>query len=125
MLIRALLLAGVVLGMMVAFRVWRRPPRLPRLDLDELGVEGAAIVQFTTPWCGPCKAAAPQLRRVAQEHGLAYAEIDVADRPEIARRYGIRRVPTIAVATRAGRVLATWTELPHAGALLDAARAAA
>lgn len=125
MIVRALLVAGVVVAVAALLRVWRRPPVLGRLDLSALAIEGPVIVQFTTPSCGPCKVAAPQLRRMAEAAGLAYAEIDVAARPEVARRYGIRRVPTIAVARANGRVLGTWTALPENGGIGEAARHAA
>ena len=122
---RALIVAGAFIVIALVVRLWRRPPRLARLDLRYLAIRGPAIVQFTTPWCGPCKTAAPHLRRAAGAAGLAYAEIDVADRPDIARRYHIRRVPTIAVAGANGRVLGTWTALPPNGEIGDAARLAA
>ena len=52
--------------------------------------------------------------------------MDVGERPEVARRYGIRTVPTIVVAERTGRVLGKWTALPADGEIgRAAARAAA
>lgn len=57
------------------------------------------LVDFGGRWCGPCKALAPIVERIAAENGgkLKVVAVDVDDSPEIARRYGIRGVPTVAV----------------------------
>jgi thiol-disulfide isomerase/thioredoxin len=122
--------ALAVLGLLVVvLRLWRRPPRrlarADRLDLAVLGVRGPAIVQFTTPSCAPCRAAAPHLERAAREAEVAYAQVDVVERPEVARAFGIRTVPTIAVAAGDGRVHGVWTALPANGEIARAAREAA
>ena len=115
---RVLIAVGVILLAFFAYALWTRPPRrLTRLDPGLLGLAGPAIVQFSTPSCGPCRSARPHLERAAQRAGMAFVQVDVAARPEVARRYGIRRVPTIAVAERTGRVLRAWTGLPHQGEL--------
>lgn len=125
MLIRAALLALVLLVLLGGYRLWRRPPgRLARLDLADVGVEGPAIVQFTSTACAPCKTAAPVLADAAREAGLRFAQVDVGERPDVAGRYGIRTVPTIVVARRAGDVVAAWTSLPDRDALHRTARTA-
>jgi thiol-disulfide isomerase/thioredoxin len=125
-LLRLLLLATVVATLHVGWVLWRRPPgRLRKLDLPGLGVWGPAVVQFTTPTCGPCKAAAPRLAKAADRAGVRFTEVDVSERPEVARRYGIRTVPTIVVAGQEGEVVGTWTALPGDGALEEAVRRAA
>lgn len=128
MLLRAALAVLVLLVVIAAYRLWKLPPRrlrrLRSLDLRELGVTGPAIVQFSTRACSPCRAAAPRLRATAEEAAVGYAQVDVGVRPEVARRYGIRTVPTIAVVARGGSILGVWTSLPQNGELLDAARRA-
>ena len=105
---------------------WRRPPaRLRRLDLGALGLGGPAIVQFTSPTCGPCKAAAPRLADAAGRAGMEFAQVDVTERPDVSRRYGIRSLPTIVVAGQSGAVVSSWTALPGDGALDEAVRRAA
>jgi thiol-disulfide isomerase/thioredoxin len=116
--IRLLLALGVVAAAFLAYALWTRPPRrLSRLDLASLGLGGPAIVQFSTRSCGPCRTARPHLERAAARMGLAFLQVDVGERPEVARRYGIRRVPTIAVAGPTGRVLRVWSGLPGQGEL--------
>ncbi len=117
-----LLIALVVVG--AGFGAWRllkRPPTVPRLDLADLGIPGPAIVQFTTPYCSPCKTNAPVLERFAREADVPYAQVDLGARPELAGRYGIRTVPTIVVADGGGAVVGTWTELPANGEIRQAA----
>jgi thiol-disulfide isomerase/thioredoxin len=117
-----LLIALVVVGAgFGAWRLWKRAPKVPRLDLADLGVPGPAIVQFTTPYCSPCKTNAPVLQRFAREADVPYAQVDLGARPELAGRYGIRTVPTIVVAGAGGEVVGTWTELPANGEIRDAA----
>lgn len=113
MLVRALIAVAAVAAAYGLYRWWARPPRWRgRLDLPWLGVPGPAVILFSTPTCGPCKAVAPALREAAGRNGVAYAEVDVAGRPEVAGRYRIRTVPTVAVAAEGGEVLGVWTRTP-------------
>ena len=109
----------------VAYWLWRRPPRrLGRSTLASLGIREPAIVQFSTPDCSPCQKAEPRLREAADRSQVPYRRIDVGDRPDVARQYGIRTVPTIVVTGRGGRVVDVWTTLPEDGQITDAARRA-
>lgn len=121
MLLRLLIAVGSVSVLFVAWRLWKRAPRVRRLDLVDLGVSGPAIVQFTTPYCAPCKTNLPVLERFASEAQVPLAQIDLGERPELAGRYGIRTVPTIVVTARDGTVVGTWTSLPANGEIRDAA----
>ena len=113
MLTRALVLALLLGALAASWAIWRRPPRrLTAPGLTGLGVSDLAVVQFTSPSCGPCRAAAPHLRRAAEAEGIPYVQFDLAERPDLASTYGIRSVPTVAVAGRGGRVVAVWTSLP-------------
>ncbi|MGH2710556.1 MAG: thioredoxin family protein [Actinomycetota bacterium] len=109
---RLLLAAGMFALVGGAVLLWRRPPRrLGTSSLASIGIREAAIVQFTTASCGPCKVAAPHLRDAAERAAIPYHQVDVGERPDVARDYGIRRVPTIAVTGSGGRVLGVWTGL--------------
>jgi thioredoxin 1 len=123
---RLAILASLSAALYLAWRLWRLPSaRLRRLDLRTLGVAGPAVLQFTTTSCAPCKAAAPRLADAADRAGVTFAQVDVGERPEVARQYGIRSVPTIVVADAKGEVLGAWTALPHDGDVEDVARRAA
>jgi thiol-disulfide isomerase/thioredoxin len=124
-MIERVLIAAAVFALVGGMAlVWRRPPRrLGTSTLSSIGIRDAAIVQFTTATCAPCKVAAPHLRAAAERAAIPYHQIDVGERPDVARSYGIRRVPTIAVTGPGGKVLGVWTAL--SGEISEAALSAA
>jgi len=125
MLLRLAIVVLAVAAAYGAMALWRKPShKLGRLDLPDLGVDGPAIVQFSTPFCAPCKAAKPHLIDAAGRADVSYAQIDLEQRPDVGERYGIRSVPTIVVADRSGQVLGKWTKLPANGEIRKAAELA-
>jgi thiol-disulfide isomerase/thioredoxin len=124
--LRLILAAAILVALGLALVAWRRPPRRLRAGgLSAVGVRGPAVVEFVTASCAPCRAVAPRLREAAADAGVAFAQIDVGVRPEVARAYGIRTVPTVAVTGSGGRVLEVWTGVPADGEVARAARRAA
>jgi putative thioredoxin len=57
------------------------------------------VVDFWAAWCGPCRMVAPILERLAAEYaGSAdFVKVDTDAEPEIAARYGVRSLPTLAL----------------------------
>ncbi|WP_144750596.1 TlpA family protein disulfide reductase [Curtobacterium pusillum] len=56
----------------------------------------ATLVQFSTPTCARCPATRRQLDAVADTTpGVTRIEIDLADRPELARRFDVMQTPTV------------------------------
>lgn len=55
------------------------------------------IVDFWAPWCGPCKAVAPMLDKIAAEQAgkLVVAKVNTDDNPEWAMKYGVQGIPTM------------------------------
>jgi thioredoxin 1 len=57
------------------------------------------LLDFGAVWCQPCKALAPIVEKLADENlgKFKVGKIDIDDSPEIAKKYGIRGVPTVIV----------------------------
>lgn len=54
------------------------------------------LVDFSATWCGPCKALAPTLDKVAAEYAgkLAVYKIDIDSAQETTSDFGVQSVPT-------------------------------
>ncbi len=57
------------------------------------------LVDFWATWCGPCRAFAPTLDKLAAESNGEFkvAKVDVDENEEIAAKYGIQSIPTVIV----------------------------
>jgi thioredoxin 1 len=68
-------------------------------DEEVLASGTAVLVDFTATWCGPCKQLAPIVEKLADETVGKYkvAKVDIDDCPGIARKFGIKSVPTVMV----------------------------
>lgn len=61
-----------------------------------LATNRKVMVKLSAPWCGPCKALAPIVDKIAEERAdTRVVMVDVEGSPEIASEYGITSVPTI------------------------------
>ena len=69
--------------------------------------KGLTVVDFWAPWCAPCRAMAPQLERAARlRPQYRFAKVNVDEHPELAGRFGVRSIPTLAV-IRDGKLMGT------------------
>jgi thiol-disulfide isomerase/thioredoxin len=90
--------------------------RLRRLTEDQLGqVLGtrATLLQFSSSFCSPCRAARRVLADLAAHTaGVVHIEIDVADRVDLVRLLDIRRTPTVLLLGPDGDVARRATGVP-------------
>jgi len=57
------------------------------------------VVDFWAPWCGPCKAVAPELVKVAASNAGRFliAKVNTDALPMLGQRYSVQSIPTLAV----------------------------
>ena len=65
-------------------------------DTNVLKAKRPVLVDFWAPWCGPCRAVAPVLDKLAEAHdGVSVVKVNVDHNPQLAARYGVRSIPTV------------------------------
>ena len=78
------------------------------------------LLQLSSPICTPCRQTAVQLTELAARPGIRHVEVDIAERPEIARTLEVMRTPTTVAFARDGRELLRVSGVPRRQELLDA-----
>lgn len=60
---------------------------------------GAAVVDFSATWCGPCKMMAPVLEQLSEEFEgkIKFYNVDVDENQELAEQYGITSIPALLI----------------------------
>lgn len=63
----------------------------------KVNAEGLVLVDFSAPWCGPCRRMEPELEAAATELAgqATFLKINVDEAPEIASKYGVQGIPNL------------------------------
>ena len=107
LLVVAIVLVVVILLAAVALRRRRPAGAVPpaRVEPAEFGLEGTGrlgVIGFSSPSCVSCQ----RWERGLHEAGVPWAKVDVRERAELARRYGVSATPLVlAVELPGGRVV--------------------
>ena len=82
------------------------------------------VVQFSTAFCGPCRATRLRLQQLQKTRpGLAYVDVDAESHLEEVRDLDVRRTPTLFYLDRDGRLVGRSSGAPRPEeltALIDA-----
>ena len=74
-------------------------PKLNEVNFDFEVIQSPlpVMVDFTAPWCGPCKMLDPVVAQLADEWKgrVKVVKLDVDDNPNLTTQYGIMGVPTL------------------------------
>ncbi len=57
------------------------------------------VVDYSAPWCGPCRMVAPELQKVAMRQAgrILVVKVNTEALPELGRRFGVQSIPMLAV----------------------------
>ena len=69
-----------------------------RRDVVEPSMSKLVVIDFWAEWCGPCKALAPVIEKVAADYadkGVVLAKVDVDANQFIAAQFQVRSIPTV------------------------------
>ena len=90
-------------------------------ELEKAKMSGLALVDFSAPWCAPCRLQDPIIRRLADEfEGKAcIGAVNIDETGDMASVLGIRSIPTL-ILFRNGREVQRFVGLQPEAALSDA-----
>jgi thioredoxin 1 len=76
------------------------------LEINDLNFESEVLksstpflLDFSAVWCGPCRALAPVVEKLADEYKgkVRVGKLDTDDSPVTASKFGVRSIPTLVV----------------------------
>jgi len=64
-----------------------------------LANDNLVLVDFSAPWCGPCKVVDPIIDELAREYSgrVTFAKVNIDENQKIAVRYSVQSLPTMLI----------------------------
>jgi len=85
---------------------------------------GLILVDFWTPWCGPCRMQTPILEQVVGKvAGAKIAKLNVDDAGSVAAQFGVQSIPTLII-FKDGQAVKQFVGVQQAPTLIAALEAA-
>ena len=70
-------------------------------NFDEMVLKSTVpvVVDFWAEWCGPCRAVAPILEEISNEHSskIKIVKLNTDEEPALAMKYGVSSIPNMTV----------------------------
>ena len=68
-------------------------------EQEVLNSSNPVFVDFWAEWCGPCRAVSPAVEELSAEYEgkVNFVKVNVDDNNELAQKYGIFSIPTLAI----------------------------
>jgi thioredoxin len=77
-----------------------KPIHVTDKDFDQVVSKNPLVlIDFWAAWCGPCRALAPTIEELAQEHAdkVLVGKLNVDENPETAERFQVQSIPTVLI----------------------------
>ncbi len=126
------LLGTLALAAVIGFALRARNGRMRTVQTADLPADvrsvldpdaSVTLVQLSTTFCAPCRQARALLADLAaRTDGLHHAELDLTERPDLARELSVLRTPTTLAIGRSGTEILRVGGVPKRAELLDALR---
>ena len=70
------------------------------------------VIDFTATWCGPCKMQKPIIKELEEKYKdkVKFSIVDVDENQELARKYSVHAIPTIAILSN-GKLVSSFVGL--------------
>ena len=90
-------------------------------ELEATKEKGLTLVDFSAPWCAPCRMQAPIIRKLADQFAgrASIAAVNIDGTREMASNLGIRSIPTL-ILFRNGKEVQRFVGLQSEGTLSEA-----